>query len=615
VLRIPRRSSIVLLFAALAACTGTEPPADPPDEPTAAQEPEEAETTREDPEEAEEAAPRSCRHDELEDGPYVELTGGDVVATSHELVRRTHRCADTVVVATDHGWSAALAVALAVDAEAPLLLVDPTDHAATEQELTGLEPETVVAVGTELPPGFGAPADAELTEITADPALVAAAGDDAALALAVVEHLGADRAYAVAVADVVGRASALARNGSGTPLLPVPEDDEELARLAAELPPALRVEVVAEDEDAARALADRLVDVGVDAEPAEGPTWEAGSPDTLWLVDPEQASAAAAAAATAATRGDTLLPVHAEDLRTGRARTELIGEAAPERTVLVGEVNEHTSWQLPLVVDGPRLPNGGVTLFEDERMVALYGTPSSTVLGVLGEQQDLDATVARAREVAEPYGADGVHVTPAFEMIVTIASAQAGDRGDYSNRLDPASFQPWIDRAAEEGFYVILDLQPGRTDFLSQAQEYEELLLEPHVGLALDPEWRLKDDEVHLRQIGSVGAAEVQEVADWLAALVREHHLPEKLLVLHQFRHSMLPDRDAIVAPPELAVVVHMDGQGAIGTKYETYASLTAGAQDRWLWGWKNFYDEDHPTPTPEQVLDLDPLPVFVSYQ
>jgi hypothetical protein len=58
-----------------------------------------------------------------------------------------------------------------------------------------------------------------------------------------------------------------------------------------------------------------------------------------------------------------------------------------------------------------------------------------------------------------------------------------------------------------------------------------------------------------------------------------------------------------------------MDGQGAIGTKYETYASLTAGAEDRWLWGWKNFYDEDHPTPTPAQVLDLDPLPVFVSYQ
>ena len=39
--------------------------------------------------------------------------------------------------------------------------------------------------------------------------------------------------------------------------------------------------------------------------------------------------------------------------------------------------------------------------------------------------------------------------------------------------------------------YVVLDLQPGYTDFLAQAQRYEEFLAQPHVGLALDPEWRL----------------------------------------------------------------------------------------------------------------------------
>jgi hypothetical protein len=167
-------------------------------------------------------------------------------------------------------------------------------------------------------------------------------------------------------------------------------------------------------------------------------------------------------------------------------------------------------------------------------------------------------------------------VLPAFEIITTIASASE-PTGDYSRRTPIEVLRPWIDRAAEEGIYVILDLQPGRTDFLTQAKEYEELLREPHVGLALDPEWRLGPDQVHLRQIGSVAAAEVQEVADWLAELTREHRLPEKLLVLHQFRFSMLPDRDTIVAPPELAVVVHMDGQGPIGAKYETYDAITAG--------------------------------------
>jgi hypothetical protein len=608
------RWSALALLLVLVACTGdvetaAEPQTDPieaTDEPTVDPEPGPVEPT-----------PRDCRHDELEEEPYVALDGGGSVATSHELVRRTHRCADTVVVAADEGWTAALAVALAVDADAPLVLIDPADPTAGATAVDDLEPETVIAVGHAAEVAFdGQPTDVELVSIAASTDDDDTASSSAtALALAVIDDLDADRAYAVADDDRVARAAALARNGGGVPLLPIPAGDEELAALSSELPPPLRVEVIAVDEAAARALADRLVDVGVDAEPAAGDVWETGTSDTLWLVDPAQEPTTAVVAATAAGRGESLLPVHASDLRVGRSRTDLIAETSPDRTVLVGEVNDQADWQLPLVVEGRRLPDGGLTLFDDVRMVALYGTPNSTVLGALGEQQDLDATVERARQVAEPYGADGKRVVPAFEIIVTIASAEAGERGDYSRRLDPDSFRPWIDRAAEEGFYVILDLQPGRTDFLEQAQEYEELLLEPHVGLALDPEWRLEDDQVHLRQIGSVDAEEVQRVADWLAALTREHQLPQKLLVLHQFRHSMLPDRDTIEAPPELAVVVHMDGQGPIGTKYETYASLTAGAEDRWLWGWKNFYDEDHPTPTPEQVLELDPLPVFVSYQ
>jgi hypothetical protein len=559
--------------------------------------------------------PRECRHDGLEEEATVALVGHDPATTSHELARRSHRCAETVLLVTDDAWVAALGVAVATDADAPLLLVDVDSPTTSTDVAADLEPTTVITLGAaeaELP--LGADVGEQRIELTADDAETDAVGRDAALALAVLEHLDADRAYAVDADDDEARAAAVTRNGGGTPLLPIPGGDDELAGLAAELSPELRLEVVATDADRASALADRLVDVGLDAVPAEGPAWDPGASDTVWLVDPSQGATTAAVAATATGRGEAVHAIDADDLRAGRRGSDPLVDLAPERAVLVGEVTEDASWQLPALLEGPRLPGGGLLVFEDTRMVALYGTPSSTVLGALGEQ-GLDETVARAREVAEPYGADGMEVMPAFEMIVTIASAQAGARGDYSNRLDPESFRPWIERAAEEGFYVILDLQPGRTDFLEQAREYESLLLEPHVGLALDPEWRLEDDQVHLRQIGSVDAEEVQRVADWLAELTREHHLPQKLLVLHQFRHSMLTDRDTIVAPPELAVVVHMDGQGPIGTKYDTYASLTAGAEDRWLWGWKNFYDEDHPTPTPAEVLDLDPLPVFVSYQ
>ena len=82
----------------------------------------------------------------------------------------------------------------------------------------------------------------------------------------------------------------------------------------------------------------------------------------------------------------------------------------------------------------------------------------------------------------------------------------------------------------QNGVYVILDLQPGRTDFLTQAKRYEEFLRLPHVGLALDSEWRLEPNQVHLRQIGSVDAAEINTVVDWLAALVREDEPAAKVL-------------------------------------------------------------------------------------
>jgi hypothetical protein len=180
------------------------------------------------------------------------------------------------------------------------------------------------------------------------------------------------------------------------------------------------------------------------------------------------------------------------------------------------------------------------------------------------------------------------------------------------------TLRPWIEVAQDNGIYVILDLQPGRTDFLTQAKRYEEFLRLPHVGLALDSEWRLEPDQVHLRQIGSVDAAEINTVVDWLADLVRGQNLPQKYLLLHQFRLDMITNRDQVRTPPELSVVIQMDGQGPLPTKYDTWNALTAGTDGAgFSWGWKNFYDEDTPRggATADEVLDLDPVPGYVSFQ
>ena len=84
-----------------------------------------------------------------------------------------------------------------------------------------------------------------------------------------------------------------------------------------------------------------------------------------------------------------------------------------------------------------------------------------------------------------------------------------------------------------------------------------------NVGLALDPEWKLTSSQQPLHQIGHVDIAEANSVIRWLAALTARYHLPQKLLVLHQFQLSMLTgERGLDTGHDDLSIVIHMDGQG-----------------------------------------------------
>lgn len=261
-------------------------------------------------------------------------------------------------------------------------------------------------------------------------------------------------------------------------------------------------------------------------------------------------------------------------------------------------------------------PHGGRILLPDYRLIALYGTPDIPVLGSLGEQ-DVAAAINRVKQLAaEHQGYSDEPVYPAFEIITTIASAQPTENGDYSSEISIEKLQPWIDAAKQAGIYVVLDLQPGYTDFLTQAKQYEALLREPHVGLALDSEWRLAPGQRHMKQIGSVSADEINQTAEWLAGLVKKYDLPQKLFLLHQFKLSMITDRETLdTSRPELAWLIQMDGLGAQPAKQDTWRTIRSNAPKNVYFGWKNFIDEDTPMLTPKQTMLIDPKPYFVSYQ
>jgi hypothetical protein len=338
--------------------------------------------------------------------------------------------------------------------------------------------------------------------------------------------------------------------------------------------------------------------------------------DIVWLADGSWPAMAAPVVAAAAARGETALLVDPTDLRRLPDVVAAARRIAPLVAVAAGDYDQDTvAWQAPALLSAPELPGGGLIMFPGRRLVAYYGNPTTPNLGILGSQS-AEETIEKLVPIASEYGADGVMTIPSFEIIATIASAEAGADSDYSEEMTVDLLRPWIEVAAANGVYVVLDLQPGRTDFLAQARRYEEFLRLPHVGLALDPEWRLRSDQVHLRQVGTVDAVEINTVVAWLAGVVRDQNLPQKLLLLHQFKLSMITNRALIETPSELAVVIQMDGQGPLPSKYGTYSVLTEGTEDStWRWGWKNFYQLDTPLATAAEVLDLDPLPVFVSFQ
>jgi hypothetical protein len=541
----------------------------------------------------------------------------------------TGACPSRVVVAgADDLGLLVLAAGLAVAEGLALVLVAGDAVAATPpsstpsvrelaQDLTARGIDEVLLVGTAGDLASWAPLT--VTRIAA-PALGAASGTGPAdlvtlaqVAIAITDRTGVRELVAVEPDDVSGLVHSLIEAGSRLPVLvpAVPEAPQGEGGVDAPGP--------VEEADAVGRLAavtpTREVLAPTDPSGSSAPE-RSEQAQELWLVDTREATVALLAGVAAALRGADLIAIDGSELRAGVATTERMrrGASAAATVVLVGEVADHTAWQLDTVLHGTPLPDGGFLPLEGRRIVALYGSPGALGLGALG-QQDLDATVARAREYAEPYGSDGLRVVPGFDMIATIASSQAEPTGDYSRRVPMGSLWPFVERAREEGFAVLLDLQPGRTSFLAQAMEFEELLREPHVHLALDPEWRIGPTEVHLRRIGSVEAAEVQEVVDWLAALVRRELLPQKVLMLHQFTLGMLPDRDTLVIPAELVGVIHVDGFGSQPAKRATYRRMSDPGADQWLWGWKQFVRQDRPLADPLDVIAVDPVPVVITYQ
>ncbi len=264
-------------------------------------------------------------------------------------------------------------------------------------------------------------------------------------------------------------------------------------------------------------------------------------------------------------------------------------------------------------------PNAGAIL-PFKRVVAYYGNFYSRGMGALGEYPT-DVMLAMLASTTAMWAATdpSTPAVPAIHYIAAVAQATAGREGKYILRMPDDQIEHALDLANRIHGIVFLDVQVGLSTLQHELPQLEKYLKMPQVHLGIDPEFSMKNGERPGTVIGTFDAADINYAAQYLAGLVRDNHLPPKILVVHRFTEKMVTNYKKIQPLPEVQIVMDMDGFGSKEKKYGTYNRIVAPETVQFT-GIKLFYKNDIKPPstgllTPAEVLKLTPAPIYIQYQ
>lgn len=267
--------------------------------------------------------------------------------------------------------------------------------------------------------------------------------------------------------------------------------------------------------------------------------------------------------------------------------------------------------------DPPELPRGGRTVFPAHRLVGFSGYPGSPALGRMGVGKLADR-VAEMDKIGREYRMGRQLHLPVLELIATIVHGSPGKDGKYRGRIDERIVKNHLAAARAGRGLLLLNIQPGRSDFLTEVKHWEKYLVDPHVGVALDPEWRMGKGQVPMRVFGSVNGTELDAVAAYLAGLVKKHNLPEKVMVVHQLRLDIVKNEAGLKRHPGVVAIKSVDGIGSPAMKLQTWRTLTKKMNPVFHPGFKLFYQEDAefgPIMRPKAVMAIKPTPEYILYE
>lgn len=251
----------------------------------------------------------------------------------------------------------------------------------------------------------------------------------------------------------------------------------------------------------------------------------------------------------------------------------------------------------------------------NNRLVVYYGNPLSPVMGPIGAYSD-DELVAHLQAQAQVYAnLDPSHpVVEAFDYVTPVAQSVPMSDGSWVYRMPDDSIEHYVDLANSNHMLFFFDMQIGHSPIQKEFNILWPYIQRPGVDVSLDPEFDMAPGDIPGIEYGRMKAVEINWVIDQLSNLVTSQHLPTKILIIHQFRESMLPDWQNIKIKPGVEIVTCVDGFGPPGSKIDDYRIFD---QDQLIQypGMKLFYNLDKPLMSPADVLALNPPPLMVMYQ
>jgi len=293
------------------------------------------------------------------------------------------------------------------------------------------------------------------------------------------------------------------------------------------------------------------------------------------------------------------------------------GKIAPPGKYNAGEDPEFAQRHGWPVKTPPTLPG---SILPQKRIVAYYGNPRSTKMGALGEYPKDEMLRRLKGEVAKWEAADpSLPVQPALHLVAVVAQGEPGKSGKYRMIHPDALVNEVYGWTKEVNGILFIDIQTGHSDIRTILPRFEWILKNPDVHLGIDPEFNLiKSGKIPCTKIGTYDAADINYAAGYLQELVKKYNLPPKVLIVHRFTRNMVTNAEKVTLRPEVQVVMNMDGWGAPWLKRDSYRDYIVAHPVEYT-GFKLFYHNDtkkgDPLMTPQDVLKLNPKPIYIQYQ